>query len=1851
MSEVSEATRKSLSLNRKKRGVVRASITKLRTRLAELEAVASQPGTVDHARRLTTRLNSLMEEFKLHHFSVIELLDEEEDLATEQEIFDTQDEEITQLALRLENLVSSSDPTQYKMAFNHLKHLEKGLLSVCSDIPTSPVDDDVCLLQQFEEQLLEYKGELVGIRRNLLSLELEDTSELSQLLARVEKQLFDSILEIRKQLRSCSSHLPTSSSISDTKGVKLPKLDVPTFDGNLLNWKTFWEQFKVAVHVQPNLSDSEKLAYLRHALKAGSAKSVIEGLSRSGEHYEEAIECLKSRYDKPRLIHQTHVRKILEIPNLKDGGGRELRRLHDAALQHLRALKAMGSDPSGAFITSMLELKLDVNTMFEWQHHSQSSTGVPHYKQLLEFIDLRAQASETALPDTAKRMHKVDVFSTKKNIPHVRSVASFAASADTSMSNCLVCKIEKHPLYVCSQFKSMNHHDKLSVLKTNGRCLNCLRPGHHVKNCKSLHKCRLCQKPHHTLLHIEERNTVSSSPPAGTTHDTTASTSSSGLTVSSVPSSVSVPVSAFATMGIRSDLLLMTCRVIVESAEGLKMEARAILDSGSSASFVSERLSQCLHLPHSSQYTRITGVAGLIRNSTHPITTFHVSSIHNPSRKFPVTAVIVSRVTSDLPLQHIHTNQEWNHISNIQLADPDFGQPGKIDLLLGVEIFAEVLLHGRRCGIPGSPVALETQFGWVLAGSTSSGSTSQLVTSHHTTLLSGDDLLRRFWDVEEPAAEHYLTSEESAVVDHFKNFHTRSADGRFMVPLPRKSESKPLGESRSQAVRRFLTFERSLHSKGLFPEIKAVMDEYFDMGHAEPVPVADLEKPPHSTFYLPMHVVRKQSSKTTKVRAVFDASAKTSTGVSLNDTLSVGPTVHSSLVDVLLRFRLHRVALIADVSRMYRAIALTPLDRDFHRFVWRSSPGVPLEDFRMTRVTFGVSASSFIANMCVKQNAVDHASTYPLAAKAVENSFYVDDGLTGADSVEETIELHTQLQTLFHKGGFLLRKWNSSEVDVLQQINPDLRDQQSVHIISDTDEYTKTLGVEWNAKLDHFRLTIADLRPQDEWTKRTLASDVAKTFDVLGWFAPVIIKAKILLQRLWEEGLGWDDVVPPSLTQTWLEWRQELGLLVEKHIPRCYFPKLAKIAYKQLHGFSDASEMAYAGVIYLRLVDTTGCIHTSLVMAKTKVAPIKRLSIPRLELCGALLLAQLLHHCQTVFNFPSEDTFAWTDSTIVLNWLAGNPRRFKTFVGNRISLITDLVAPNRWHHVDGSDNPADCASRGLLPSELLSHQLWWDGPNWLGMGIHHWPEQTLRTPNKPLDEVDEICSLSVIVQTQPVFPIDRFSNFYRLKRVTSWMRRFIFNCQACQKNLTRLSGPLTVDELNMAIVYWVSHSQAASFTTEIKSLKASTPTSLPKSSPLVLLNVFLDKSGILRVGGRQQNSRMTFDRQHPIVLCGKHPLSKLLIHTEHLRLLHAGPLLISASLGRRFYIVGGRRAIRSITRRCIICRRRSMRPQPPLMGQLPTERVTPDLVFNRVGVDYAGPIYTKYGSMRKPTLSKSYVCVFVSVSVKAVHLELVSDLTTEAFIACLRRFIARRGKPSIIFSDHGSNFIGASRHLKELSEFLQQQRSKEIISNFCSSHEIAWTYIPERAPHFGGLWEAAVKSFKRHLYRIIGEVKLTFEELSTVLTQIESCLNSRPLTALPSAEDSGINVLTPGHFLIGRPLEALPNPVAAYRAISLLKRWHLCQALLRHFWKRWSAEYLTQLQKMNKWHKPSRSSQISIGDVVVIREDETIPGQWPLARVIQIHPGKDKVVRVATVKTSQGNTYTRPIVKIVPLLP
>ena len=667
-------------------------------------------------------------------------------------------------------------------------------------------------------------------------------------------------------------------------------------------------------------------------------------------------------------------------------------------------------------------------------------------------------------------------------------------------------------------------------------------------------------------------------------------------------------------------------------------------------------------------------------------------------------------------------------------------------------------------------------------------------------------------------------------------------------------------------------------------------------------------------------------------------------------------------------------------------------------------------------------------------------------------------------------------------------------------------------------------------------------------------------------------------------------------------------------------------------------------MVYIRAEYANGLTSVTLVAAKSRVAPLKKESIPRLELCGSLLLAKLLDSVRTALGIDIGQTHAWTDSTVVLNWLDGNPRRLKTYEGNRISSILERLPTNIWKHVPSLCNPADCASRGLLPKQLLDHQLWWQGPEWLSQDSSYWPSQPRSTSTEENPEV-RVC-INAITSREP-WLVHQYSSLDKLRRVLAWALRFLHNIKSSvTQELPRTTSFLSVQEIVQAEMVLIKQSQERRFGVEIKALQKDVV--LPANSPILPLRPFLDSNFVLKVGGRLARAQLKFSKRHPIILHHKDPLTHMIVRHQHLISSHAGPTLLMSILGRTYHIVSGRRLVRSCCRQCVICKRQAARPEHQLMGQLPSQRLTPGPVFQTTGVDLAGPLYTKYSYTRRPVLVKTYICVFVSFSVRAVHLEPVSDLSAEAFLAALRRFISRRGKPKEVFSDNGTNFVGASRELEQLYKFLSKETTQRSVSRFCVDQHIQWHFSPERAPHFGGLWEATVKAVKTHLKKVIGDHHLTFEELMTVLCQIESCLNSRPLNVVTSHDEDGIEPLTPGHFLIGQPLEAIPDSCISTKSQSLLRRWNLCQAIVKDFWTRWSTEYITQLNKLSKWKHPQRNLQE--GDIVLLKDQSNFSHKWPLARIMQTHAGRDGKVRVVTIKTSSG-TYTRPTTKIVLLVP
>lgn len=646
------------------------------------------------------------------------------------------------------------------------------------------------------------------------------------------------------------------------------------------------------------------------------------------------------------------------------------------------------------------------------------------------------------------------------------------------------------------------------------------------------------------------------------------------------------------------------------------------------------------------------------------------------------------------------------------------------------------------------------------------------------------------------------------------------------------------------------------------------MNEYIALGHMKPIDKHEFST--REPNFIPHHAVYKESSTTTKTRVVFDASCATSNKLSLNDILLVGPQLQCDLASTLLRWRKYRFAFTADVEKMYRQILVHPADQHFQCIMWRDSPQKPIVEYVLQTVTYGTSCAPHLAVRTLQQLAIDHQAEYPNASKVALEDFYVDDVMSGAYTSADCITLQQNLCALLLRGGLNLRKWASNHAPLLASIPADHREIQLPFNI-DAHNTIKALGIAWNAADDVFQFELSLPPITLPASKRNVLSDISRLFDPLGWIAPSIIRAKMLMQKLWLKGVHWDDDLDDEITQHWQQLRSDLLNVNKIKIHRWMQYNNDHI---ELHGFCDASLHAYAAVVYSRIRQQDGTFHTSLLLSKTRVSPLKPVTIPKLELCGAVLLSQIISRVQADLKLPQPNIYAWTDSEIVLDWLRSQPHKWKTFIANRVATIQSLTKNSQWNHVPSADNPADCASRGMDVNQLSAFRLWWDGPLWLRSETTEWPQSKKKPAN--LQELQSY--IAQTVDAPPMFNddlinmLESFSSLNRLCRVTAFCSRFINNARP--KHAKR-RGPLSACEIHDALNIWITAVQHRHFEADIKKLQRNGPTA--NVSHLQSLRPFLDDDGLLRVGGRLQHSDLPTNEKHPNIMPDKSHLTTLLI--------------------------------------------------------------------------------------------------------------------------------------------------------------------------------------------------------------------------------------------------------------------------------------------------------------------------------------------------------------------------------------
>ncbi|XP_048243021.1 uncharacterized protein LOC124146421 [Haliotis rufescens] len=1201
-------------------------------------------------------------------------------------------------------------------------------------------------------------------------------------------------------------------------------------------------------------------------------------------------------------------------------------------------------------------------------------------------------------------------------------------------------------------------------------------------------------------------------------------------------------------------------------------------------------------------------------------------------------------------------SDEWEHLKDLQLPDIE---PTQVNMLIGVDVPEAHLQLDMIRGLENQPVAVKTLLGWTVMGIAHSDDELYHETQARINLTIArdqhlSDQLEDFWKTESFGISHnktkpYSTEDEKA--QYILERTTQLIEGHYQIGMLWRDKS-PLPNNLKAAQRRLKILTKRIVRDPEFGVLYSkTLNDYVSKDQAEKLLAQEIDNSSCRTWYLPHHGVMNPN-KPGKVRVVFDA-ATSYLGTSLNDKLMTGPDLVNSLFGILQRFRLFEVAIAADIEGMYHQVGVPKEDSEALRFLWKSdlkTPG-PQDEYRMKVHVFGAADSSSCANYAVKRTAKDNADLFEQSViDTALNDFYVDDLLK---SVETTAVHLIQDITYFMKmGGFHLHKWISNSEVVMKSIPESERAVSSKNLDLNEISTIRALGLKWNIVSDTF---VFDPRIHNSArTKRGVISMVSSIFDPCGYLAPYTVRAKCLIQDLWKLGLDWDDDLPLEIQSRWNGWLEEIQDLSSFNLCRHHQGFSSQSSLIEVHQFADASEKSFGACAYMRYKSYSDQdeVTCSFLAAKTRVSPLKpALTIPRLELQGAVLAVRLWLSLKEELIVPVQRIQFWTDSNTVLQYLNNSNKRFKPFVANRIAEIHDSTKPQQWRHVPSDINPADHCTRGLQAKQHTETHPWLRGPEFLWKSEDTWPK--LSNPVDMLSDDLEVkksmfkttrnasseINLNQRHLTQPQItnllnPAD-YSTWQRLCRISAWVLRAARNFLSKLRHLDLkpvTDESLTVSECEEALLAWVQEAQKDAFQDEIYCAQSGNEIS-PKSS-LITLSPFYDGRH-LRVGGRLRKATIPREAKYQLLLPDYHPITQLLMNKTHKENAHCGTELIIATVRQRFWPLHARKLAKRAVRSCQECRKRSVNPVAPKMADLPSCRVSlTDGVFSHTGVDYFGPIVVKF----KRSTMKRWGCLFTCLSVRAVHIELADSLETDDFLLALRNFIGRRGNPQHLYSDNGTNFHGADNELRQCLHNLKQAK----ISDFLCVRGIQWHFNPPLSPHFGGAWERLVRSVKTALTCVLKGTLVHESVLRTSLIEVEAMLNSRPLT-YNSANPNDFTALTPNHFLLGRSNPFQPVDVFQDKEMCSRKRWRQAQVLADHLNRRWMREYLPNLTVRHRWRVGG--CRISVGDLVLIVDDYKPRGQWEMGRIIDILPGDDGEVRAVRVKTPKGE-YTRPAVKV-----
>lgn len=1660
---------------------------------------------------------------------------------------------------------------------------------------------------------------------------------------------------------------------------RLPRRDVPVFQGDPLEYRSFLRAFIHAIDSRAD-SDADKLYFLEQYTR-GEPRDLVRSSQHMPEQrgYAKALNLLQDKYGNELKVATALIEKASKWPQIKAEDGKALSAFSvflvscRNAMEDIDYMEEMDNPATMRAIISKLPFKVRER----WRVHAydiqEQRKKRAKFTDLVNFVERQAKivsdplfgdldaalvekaSKKTPQGNKLKKEKQGSSFATKVNQDGEVESSETKPKTEGSPScaftrPCMFCE-KNHALQECRKIREKPHNERVDFLKKTGLCFGCLVKGHLSRECKKKITCEVCSLKHPSLLHFTSKDKDAKKKPGETDVNKGSPASASADAPEEQETS--------ACTGAGDSCVLAIVPVRVKARKSDKTaEVYAFMDPGSSASFCTEALARQMNVQGRRTELTLSTINSKARVESYVITDLEVSSLEDNnfiplSKVFTQKGIPVSR--ENIPLQT--EVEKWPHLNEVRLPHIDAG----VELLIGTKEYT--ILEPWKV-IPSKdkgPYAVKTALGWILNGPLRETDTAACdgvqpcAAVNRIAVDNVEQLLIQQYNQDFPE-RHCDERSEMSQEDHlFMESVSSSAhiiNGHYYISLPMKKLCVQMPNNRSAVLQRALNLQHKLKRNPAFhEEYTTFMNDMLSKGYAVEVPTTQLKRQDGKLWYIPHHGVYHPQKK--KLRVVFDCAASYQ-GVSLNSELLQGPDLTNLLVGVLTRFRQEPVAMIADIEAMYHQVRIPEEDSDLQRFLWwpAGDLGQDITEYKMVVHVFGATSSPSCANYALRRTAEENRSkSSPETVDTILKNFYVDDCLKSVASEAQAFELYKDLTALCASGGFRLTKWTSNNRALLAWI-PDhekAKDIRDLDLTHDMLPMERALGVLWCTESDSFkfRINVKD-KPI---TRRGILSVTSSIYDPLGFLAPAVLPAKMILQQLCKEGLAWDDEIPEQLGRKWNNWLQELCQLSAVTIPRCVKSvDFGPVATAQLHHFSDGSESGYGTASYLRLTGKDGSVHCAFMMGKARVAPLKQTTIPRIELTAALIAVKTDKMLRSELQMALLDSTFWTDSTTVLKYIENEKLRFKTFVANRIAVIRELTKPQQWRYVGTSTNPADCASRGLGPTKLMKNSSWFHGPAFLQEPESHWPKRPDETKNDEDDsEVRHSATTHLTNAAEDVHAVNRlinhYSSWYRLKRAVAWVLRlkdlFLQRCR--KRNVQTTNHPnrqsdksaktaLTLEDLMRAESEIIKFCQGQRFQEEISMLIKGS--SVKKTSHLRKLDPVI-QDGLMRVGGRLSAAAMPEHSKHPVIIPKDLHVTMLLLRDTHEKIGHCGRLYMLSQLRQRYWIPSANSVVRKFLSRCVICRKIKGKALKQKMADLPKDRLLPDKPpFTNVGVDYFGPYDVKQGR----STVKRYGVLFTCLTTRAVHIEIAHTLDTDSCLNAIRRFVCRRGQVSVMRSDNGTNLVAAERELREAIQDWNQSK----ISDSLMQRGIQWVFNPPAGSHFGGIWERQIRSVRKVLRSVLREQSVNDECLLTLMCEVESVLNNRPLTTATD-DPADPEPLTPNHLLLMKKQPVLPPGLFKREDSYARRRWKQVQYLADLFWKRWVREYLPMLQERQKWTQIKKN--LTIGDIVMIIDDSAPRNSWVLGRVLQLIPDAKGLVRRVIIKT-KTSTLERPVDKL-----